>query len=57
MTKTQDTLRIVHHYLYALAYGAPLEPKQAKLMADLCALSLPMRLRWTRAELDALEGK
>jgi hypothetical protein len=57
MTKAQDTLRIVHNFLYALAYGAPCEPAECKLMADLCALTLPMKYRWTGAELDAMRER
>ena len=57
MTKSQDTLRTVHNFLYALAHGASVKPSECKLMADLCALSLPMKYRWTRKELDALRER
>ena len=57
MTKQQDTLRIVHNFLYILAHGGKATRAEFELMAALCALTLPMKYRWTGAELEALKER
>lgn len=57
MTKQQEVLRMACKAFLVLHYGGMMTPDDLKLFADLCALALPMKYRFTRSELDEIEAK
>lgn len=60
MTAHKQRMRAVRtaaKFLYCVAHGAPTQPRDFKTMADLLWLSLPMRERMGRAELDEIRRK
>jgi hypothetical protein len=53
---TKDkALRMAFQVFYSMAHGATVTPEQAQLLANACAICLPMCHRFTRDELDALK--
>jgi hypothetical protein len=55
MTKLQDSARIVARYLYAVSHGARVDLKDVKLMSDLLWLSIPMKYRMSKEEIQAIK--
>jgi hypothetical protein len=56
MSKTQDALRIAARAFFRLSGGAAFKQNDLKLLGDLCCLALPMKYRFTRAELDEIKS-
>ena len=51
MSNKDKALRVAYRAFRFLSAGEKITQKQAKQFADMCALALPMRYRFTRAEL------
>jgi len=56
ISKKDEALRYCFEVFYAAAHGAKVTKKQFQLFADLCALTLPMRHRWTGEELEVIRA-
>lgn len=58
MTKSQEALRLASETfrVFSVRLKDPLLKKHCAAMADLCALSLPMKHRFTREECDKMRA-
>lgn len=60
MAKTSNprvqALRIAAKAFLIIAAGGHLLPEEGKMFADLCCLSIPMKDRFTRKELDDISN-
>lgn len=52
MSRKDKALRCAYRVLKVIALEGHISPEMAKTTADLCALALPMKNRFTRGELD-----
>lgn len=56
MTKQQEILRKTAKFLYCVAEGAPTTLEDFKTFSDLCWLTIPMKYRMNRTEIDEIKG-
>lgn len=55
MNRKDEALRIAWKGFQIIRFGGHLEPSEAKIFGDLCALALPMKYRWTKEEIDSIK--